>query len=158
MSKAESQPGIKVLADNRKARFHYSIEDSLECGIELKGTEVKSIRNGKFSFADSYARVMNGELMLYSFHIAPYEFGNIYNHEPDRDRRLLAHAQEIKRLQRRVDEKGFTLIPLKVYLKKGMVKMLIGIGKGKQAQDKRHAIKDRDLKRDAERQIRERFR
>jgi len=154
----ENGGGIKVLADNRKARFNYSVEDTLECGIELQGTEVKSVRNGKFSFADSYARVVRGELYLFSFHIAPYDFGNIYNHEPDRDRRLLAHKQEIKRLQRRVDEKGFTLVPLKVYLKKGMVKILIGICRGKQVQDKRQAIKDRGLKREAERQIRDSLR
>ncbi len=154
---AKTETGIKVLADNRKARFNYTVEDTLECGIELQGTEVKSMRNGKFSFTDAYARVKNGELILYGFHISPYKFGNIYNHDPLRERRLLAHKQEIKRLQRRVDERGFTLVPLKVYLKGGMVKVLIGICKGKQTQDKRQAIKNRDLKRDAEREMRDRL-
>lgn len=152
-----TEGGIKILADNRKARFNYTVEDTLECGIELQGTEVKSMRGGKFSFTDSYARVMNGELILYGFHISPYEFGNIYNHEPLRERRLLAHKQEIKRLQRRVDERGYTLVPLKVYFKGGMVKVLIGICKGKQTQDKRQSIKNRDLKRDAEREMRDRL-
>lgn len=158
MAKSETEGGIKILADNRKARFNYTVEDTLECGIELQGTEVKSLRIGKFSFADSYARVLNGELILVSFHISPYEFGNIYNHEPDRDRRLLAHKQEIKRLQRRVDEKGFTLVPLKVYLKNGLIKVLLGICKGKHTHDKRQSIKDRDLKRDAARQMRDSLR
>jgi len=158
MAKEETESGIKILADNRKARFNYTVEDTLECGIELQGTEVKSLRIGKFSFADSYARIINGELILLSFHISPYEFGNIHNHEPDRERRLLAHRQEIKRLQRRVDERGYTLVPLKVYLKSGRVKILLGICKGKQTHDKRQAIKNRDLNRDAQRQIRDNFR
>ncbi len=155
---AHESDGIKVLASNRKARFHYEIEDSLECGIELQGTEVKSLRAGKFSFADSYARVRNGELYLIAFHITPYEHGNIFNHEPDRDRKLLAHAQEIKRMQRRIDERGFTLVPLKVYLKKGMVKVELGLGRGKKIYDKRESIKQKDLKRDADREMRNRLR
>jgi len=158
MAKTEEEKGIKILADNRKARFNYTVEDTLECGVELQGTEVKSLRIGKFSFADSYARIINGELFLVSFHISQYEFGNIHNHEPDRDRRLLAHKQEIKRLQRRVDEKGYTLVPLKVYLKNGLVKILIGICKGKHTHDKRQSIKNRDLNRDAARQIRDSLR
>ncbi len=154
---AKTATGIKILSNNRKAHFNYTVEDTLECGIELQGTEVKSMRNGKFSFTDSYARVKNGELILYGFHISPYEFGNIYNHDPTRERRLLAHKQEIKRLQRRVDERGYTLVPLKVYLKGGMVKVLIGICKGKQTHDKRQSIKNKDLKRDAEREMRDRL-
>lgn len=154
---AKTVSGIKVLSNNRKAHFNYTVEDTLECGIELQGTEVKSMRNGKFSFTDSYARVKNGELILYGFHISPYEFGNIYNHDPTRERRLLAHKQEIKRLQRRVDERGYTLVPLKVYLKGGMVKVLLGICKGKQTHDKRQSIKNKDLKRDAEREMRDRL-
>jgi len=158
MAKTEDEVGIKVLADNRKARFNYTVEEKFECGIELQGTEVKSIRIGKFSFGDSYARVINNELILCSFHVSPYEFGNIFNHDPDRDRRLLVHKREIKRLQRKIDERGYTLVPLKVYLKKGIVKVEIGIGKGKKMHDKRDAIKSRDLKRDAEREIRDRLR
>ncbi len=153
---AESD-GIKMLAENRRARYQYAIEDTLECGIELRGTEVKSMRAGKFSFSDSYARIINNELILVGFHISPYEFGNIHNHEPDRNRRLLVHKQEIKRFKRKIDERGYTLIPLKFYLKKGKVKLLIGIGKGKQAQDKRETIKKRDQMRDAEREFRKRF-
>jgi len=149
--------GIKMLAENRRARYQYAIEDTLECGIELRGTEVKSMRAGKFSFSDSYARIINNELILVGFHISPYEFGNIHNHEPDRNRRLLVHKQEIKRFKRKIDERGYTLIPLKFYLKKGKVKLLIGIGKGKQAQDKRETIKKRDQMRDAEREFRKRF-
>ncbi len=149
--------GIKILAENRKARFQYAIEDTLECGIELKGTEVKSMRAGKFSFSDSYARIINNELILVGFHISPYAFGNIHNHDPDRNRRLLVHKQEIKKFKRKVDERGYTIVPLKFYLKNGKVKLLIGIGKGKQAQDKRESIKKRDQMRDAEREFRKRY-
>jgi len=158
MSKTDSDSGIKVLADNRKARFNYTVEEKFEAGIELKGTEVKSVRIGKFSFADSYARVIDNELILCSFHISQYEFGNIFNHEPDRNRRLLVHKLEIKRLQRKIDERGYTLVPLKVYLKKGIVKVEIGICKGKKTHDKWEAIKNRDLKREADREIRDRLR
>ena len=155
---AQDGQAVKILAKNRKARFNFEIEDTIECGIELKGTEVKSIRAGKMSFADSYARVRDGELYLLAFHISPYEHGNIFNHEPDRDRKLLAHAQEIKRLQRRIDERGFTLVPLSVYLKKGMVKVELGLGKGKKLHDKRESIKQKDLKREADREMRNRLR
>jgi SsrA-binding protein len=115
------------------------------------------MRHGKFSFSDSYARIINNELILVGFHISPYTFGNLFNHEPDRNRTLLVHKQEIKRLKRKVDEKGFTLIPLKFYLKKGKVKMLLGICKGKQVQDKRQAIKKRDQQREAARDLKVRF-
>ncbi len=155
---AQDGQAVKILAKNRKARFNFEIEDTIECGIELKGTEVKSIRAGKMSFADSYARVRDGELYLLAFHISPYEHGNIFNHEPDRDRKLLAHAQEVKRLQRRIDERGFTLVPLSVYLKKGMVKVELGLGKGKKLHDKRESIKQKDLKREADREMRNRLR
>ncbi len=148
---------IKILAENRKARYQYTIEDTIECGIALKGTEVKSMRAGKFSFSDSYARIVNDELILVGFHISPYTFGNIHNHDPDRNRKLLVHKQEIKRFKRKVDERGYTLIPLKFYLKNGKVKLLLGIGKGKQAQDKRESIKKRDQMRDAEREFRKRY-
>ncbi|MFO7849389.1 MAG: SsrA-binding protein SmpB [Spirochaetia bacterium] len=154
---ADKQP-FKVLANNRKARFNYEIEDTLECGIELKGTEVKSVRDGKMSFSDSYAQVINGELYLIGFNISPYKHGNIYNHEPDRTRKLLAHAQEIKRLQRRIDEQGFTLVPLRVNLKGGMVKIELGLGRGKKLHDKRHAIKEKDQKREADREMSRRIR
>ncbi len=146
--------GIKILADNRKARFDYAVDETLECGIVLQGTEVKSLKAGKFSFADAYARVRNGELWLVGFSITPYDHGNVFNHVPDRERKLLARAAEIKRLERKVDDKGFTLIPLKVYLKKGIVKIDLGICKGKKAYDKRQDIKDKDLRRETERDFR----
>jgi SsrA-binding protein len=147
-----SEP-IKLLADNRKARFNYSVDETLECGIVLQGTEVKSIKNGTFSFADSYGRIIDGELFLIGLHVTPYDHGNIYNHVPDRQRKLLIHKSEIKRLTRKVDEKGFTLIPLKVYLKNGRVKIELGLCKGKKSYDKREILKDKDVKRETEREF-----
>jgi SsrA-binding protein len=144
---------IKVLAENRKARFQYTIDESIECGIVLQGTEVKSIKKGNFSFSDSYGRIKDGELWLIGFHVTPYEQGNIHNHLPDRERKLLVHKQEIKRLARKVDEKGYTLVPLKVYLKNGRVKLELGVCKGKKLSDKREAIKERDVRRETEREF-----
>lgn len=149
-----SGPGTKSLAVNKKARFNYSIDERMECGIELRGTEVKSMKAGKFSFTDAYGRIRDDELWLIGFHISPYEHGTIYNHDPDRDRRLLVHKQELKRLKRKVDERGFTLVPLRVYLKTGLVKVEMGLGKGKREVDKRETIKSRDVAREAEREIR----
>jgi SsrA-binding protein len=146
--------GIKVLAENRKARFHYTVDENLECGIILAGTEVKSVKTGQFSFADAYARIREAELWLTGFHITPYEHGNIFNHNPDRERKLLVHKREIKKLTRKVDEKGFTLVPLKVYLKRGRVKIDLGLCKGKKTYDKRENIKERDLRRETERNFR----
>ena len=145
----------KVLALNRKARYSYSVEDSMECGIELRGTEVKSMKERSFSFSDAYAKIDNGELWLVGLHVTPYKFGNIYNHEPDRTRKLLAHKQEIKRLSRKVNERGLTLVPLSFYLTRGMVKLELGICRGKRVVDKRQDIKSRDLKREAERALRD---
>jgi SsrA-binding protein len=153
-SSKSGKSGTKNLAVNRKARYNYTVEDSLECGIELLGTEVKSMKERGFSFSDAYAKIDNGELWLVGLHITPYKFGNIYNHEPDRVRKLLVHRQEIKRLSRKVNERGLTLIPLSFYLKRGMVKLELGICRGKRIVDKRQDIKQRDLKRDAERAIR----
>jgi SsrA-binding protein len=149
--------GIKVLADNRKARFNYSVDETLECGIVLAGTEVKSVKAGQFSFADSYARIREGELWLIAFHITPYIHGNLFNHDELRERKLLVHKAEIKRLERKVDEKGFTLVPLKVYLKKGRVKIDLGLCKGKKTYDKRENIKDRDLRRETQRDFKMRL-
>ena len=146
--------GEKLLAVNKKARFQFEIVDTLECGIELSGTEVKSIKAGKFSFTDSYAKVENGQLWLWALHVTPYDFGNIHNHQPTRTRRLLAHKQEIKRLKRKTDEKGLTLVPVRFYLKKGLVKVEIATCRGKKQADKRQAIKARDVKRDMEREFR----
>jgi SsrA-binding protein len=146
---------IKIIQKNKKAFFNYEIVESLECGIALEGTEVKSIRNGKFSFGDSYVKIRDNELFLIGLHISPYDFGNIHNHEPIRDRRLLANRQEIKKLRRKVEEKGFSLIPLKLYLKRSMIKVEIGLGRGKKLHDKRNVIRERDQKRDAQRQIKQ---
>jgi len=151
MAKSE---GIKVLGVNRKARFNYSIEESFECGLALVGTEVKSIKEGRISFADSYALVQNDELWLIDFHVTPYAFGNRVNHDPLRKRKLLVHRKEIKRLKRIVDEKGLTLVPLKFYLKGGIIKCELGIAKGKKLFDKRDDIRKRDQKRELEREFR----
>jgi len=152
-----SKEARKQLAYNRKARYNYSVEESLECGIELRGTEVKSFRLGTFSFSDAYAKVEDGELWLIGLHVTPYRFGNIHNHDPARKRKLLVHRQDIKRLNRKVVERGLTLVPLSFYLKHGIIKLELGVCRGKKTVDKREDIKQRDQKRDAERAIRERF-
>ena len=149
--------GIKTLASNRRARFNYQVDESFECGLALAGTEVKSMKAGKFSFSDSYGRIKDNELWLIGFHISPYEHGTLFNHAPDRDRKLLVHRQEIVRLKRKVDERGFTLVPLKVYLKTGLIKLELGLCRGKKQADKRDTIRERDQKRDAEREMRGRF-
>ena len=148
--------GKKIIAENRKARFNYSVEDSIECGIALEGTEVKSVRNGQISFPDSFALIENGEVWLQNFHIAEYAFSSIFNHDPDRKKKLLLHKEEIKRLTRKVEEKGFTLIPLDFYLKNGRVKVNLGVCKGKKQFDKRDDIKDRDVKREIAREFKDR--
>ena len=145
---------IKSLANNRKARHNFQITDKFECGIELRGTEVKSLRGGRFSFADAYGWIEEDQLWLVGFHISTYDFGNRNNHEPDRRRRLLVHKQEIKRLKRQILERGLTLVPLRVYLKGSIVKIELGIGRGKKLYDKRADIKKKDVKRDTDREIR----
>ena len=140
---------VKLLLINKKARFNFFIDETLECGIELQGTEVKSLRENRFSFGDSYARIKDGQLYLVGFHISPYPFGNLHNHEPDRDRKLLVHKEEIRKLRKKVEEKGFTLVPIKVYLKNGLIKVELGICRGKKLYDKRETIKQRDLEREA---------
>ena len=145
---------IKIVAVNRKARYDYFIEDEYEAGMVLKGTEVKALRLGKANLKDAYARIKEGEVFIYQLHIGPYPFAYYGNHDPLRPRKLLLHKQEIKRLSRKVNERGLTLIPLKFYLKKGMVKLELGICRGKRVVDKRQDIKRRDLKRDAERTLR----
>ena len=145
---------IKIIAHNRKARYDYSVDESYECGIELQGTEVKSFRDGKISFPDSWAEVVNGEIWLRSLHVSENPFSSIFNHDPDRRKRLLLHKEEIKRINRKVEEKGFTLIPLSFYFKKGRVKVELGLCKGKKAFDKRAGIREKDLKRDIAREFR----
>ena len=145
--------GRKIIAENRKARFDYFIEDTYECGIVLEGTEVKSVKNGNISFPDAFAEINNGEVWVKNFHISEYSFSSIFNHDPDRPKKLLLHAEEIKRITRRVEEKGCTLIPLDFYLKNGRVKVTLGVCKGKKQYDKRAAIKDRDVQRDIQREF-----
>lgn len=146
--------GVKIIAQNKKARFDYFVEDSYECGIELEGTEVKSVKNGNVSFSDSFAEIINNEVWIRNFHISEYAFSSVFNHNPDRKKRLLLHKEEIKRLKRKVDEKGFTLIPMDFYLKNGRVKVTLGVCKGKKQYDKRETIKQRDLNRELARDFR----
>lgn len=147
--------GIKPLAQNKKAWHDYFIEDTLECGIALQGTEVKSVRKGQLNLKDCYAQVKNGELFVIGMHISPYEQGNIYNHDPFRTRKLLAHKQEITRLGKLQQQEGMSLIPLSVYLKDGRVKMELGSAKGKKLYDKRHSIAERDANREMDRRMKE---
>src|SRR5437763_2162982 len=147
---------VKIITVNRQAYHDYYIERTIEAGIALKGTEIKSIRDGKVNLRGSYAIVRNGELWLENAHIAVYEHGNRYNHEPIRNRKLLLHRREINQLASRVETKGLTLIPLKLYLKGGKAKIELGLGRGKKLYDKREAIAERDAKRDIERIIRSR--
>lgn len=147
--------GTKLLVQNKKARHDYFIEDTLECGIELFGTEVKSIRKGQCNLKDSYAQVKNGELFLIGMHVSPYEQGNIYNRDPFRTRKLLAHKSEIKRLGASQQQDGMSLVPLRVYLKDGKVKIEVAVAKGKKLYDKRHTIAARDAGREMERRMKE---
>lgn len=145
--------GKKVIAENRKVRFDYFIEDTYECGIVLEGTEVKSVKNGNISFPDSFAEIINGEVWVKNFHISEYSFSSIFNHNPDRPKKLLLHKDEIKKITRKVENKGYTLIPVEFYLKDGRVKMTLGVCKGKKQFDKRATIKDRDIQRDIQREF-----
>ena len=145
---------VKIIAQNKKARFNYFVEESYECGIALEGTEVKSVKAGNISFVDAFAEIIDGEVWVRNFHISEYAYSSVFNHDPDRKKKLLLHKEEIKRLLRKVDEKGFTLIPLDFYLKNGRVKVTLGVCKGKKQYDKRETIKQRDLNRDIERDFR----
>lgn len=150
--------GVKVVAANKKARMDYFIEDTFEAGMSLMGTEVKSLREGRANLKDSYAREKDGRIVLVGAHISPYPFGNRVNHEPERERQLLLHKQEIKRLIGKTRERGYTLVPLAIYFKNGKAKLEIGLGKGKAQYDKREAIKKREQDREMERAIRGRGR
>ena len=136
--------------NNRKAKFDYTILEEIEAGMVLKGTEVKSIKDGKANIKDSYAIIKNGEVYLLNMHISEYKEGNIFNHEETRTRKLLLHKKEILKLRDKVDLLGLTLIPLKVYFKKNKAKVLLGLAKGKKTYDKRESIKERDIKRNLE--------
>lgn len=143
----------KLIAKNPTARHNYTIEDTLETGIVLSGTEIKSIRQGKVNLKDSYASIKNGELYIYNLHISPYEFGNIYNKDPLRDRKLLVNKRELNRLFGLIKQKGYSLIPISLYFKGNFVKLELGIGKGKKLYDKRQDI----AKKDAERRMLQRI-
>jgi SsrA-binding protein len=149
--------GTKVLATNRKARHEYFIEETYECGIELKGTEVKSIRNGRLNLTDGYASVDNSEVFLKQVHISPYEQGNRFNVDPLRTRKLLLHKYEIRKLIGATTIKGYSLIPLSVYLKNGKVKVELALAKGKKLYDKRQDIAKKDAQRSEERAMKLRY-
>lgn len=138
---------------NRKARFDYEIFDTYEAGIVLKGTEIKSIRNGKANLKDSYAIIKNDEVFLLNMHISPYENGNIFNHEETRTRKLLLHKKEIKKIKNKIELQGFTLIPIKLYFSKNHAKILIGIAKGKKTYDKREDLKKKDMLRNVQKEL-----
>lgn len=153
--KAQQNDGIKLVVQNRKARRDYEVLDSFETGIVLQGTEVKSLREGKANLKDSYAAVEKGEVFLYNVHISPYEAGNQFNHEPERPRKLLVHRAEIRRLIVKTQQQGLTLVPLKVYFKRGKVKIELALVRGKRQFDKRHDIARRQAQRDVERALKE---
>lgn len=142
---------IKIVAENRKARHNFFIDDEYEAGMVLKGTEVKSLRGGHVSIKDAYAKIKNGEVYLYQMHIGEYKFAYYDNHPTLRVRKLLLHQREIRKLYAKANEKGYSLIPLKVYFKNGKAKVAIGLGRGKRNYDKRQSIKQRDAKRDLDR-------
>ncbi|WP_128892905.1 SsrA-binding protein SmpB [Erythrobacter sp. HKB08] len=155
--KPETFDKQKTVAENRRARFDYAVEDKLEAGIALQGTEVKSLRAGEASIAESYAEVRDGQVWLVNANIPEFSHGNRFNHEPRRPRKLLLHTREIDRLTGAVERKGMTLVPLSIYFnKQGRAKVELALAKGRQAQDKREYIKDRDWKRDKARIMRER--
>lgn len=143
----------RLIANNKKAYHDYFIEDTYEAGIELAGTEVKSMRMGKCSIKESFVQIEHGEVFVYGMHISPYEKGNIFNKDPLRTRKLLLHQYEIRKIAAKIAEKGFTLVPLKVYFKGSLVKVEIGIAKGKKLYDKRQTIAKNDQRREAEREF-----
>ncbi len=146
----------KTLAMNRKARHDYDIDETLETGIVLQGTEIKSLRDGKASIAQSYAAIQEGELWLFNAHIAQYDAGNRYNHEPTRPRKLLAHRGEIRELALKASQRRFTLVPLRLYLKRGLAKVELGLGRGKRMYDKRETLARRQADRDIDRSLKTR--
>jgi SsrA-binding protein len=147
---------VKIVCTNRKARRDYEILETMEAGIALQGTEVKSLRAGSAHLKDSYASVEEGELFLFNSHISPYKHGNRFNHEPTRTRKLLMHSREIRRLLGKIQEKGLTLVPLKIYFnEKGKVKVELGLARGRKAYDKRREIAERDAKREIRRSLKE---
>ncbi len=158
MSAKTAGGGEKIVCVNRKARHEYDILDTLEAGMVLTGTEVKSLRGGQASIKEAHAIVKNGEIFLVDCHIPPYAFGNMNNHEPRRRRKLLLHGREIKRLTGKLAEKGLSLVPLRIYFRRGLAKVELGLARGRKTRDKRNAIRERDVKREMDREARERTR
>lgn len=150
------EPNIRVVCQNKKARHDYEILEVIEAGMVLRGTEVKSLRQGRANLKDSYARVKDGELFLLQSHISPYSHSYYDNHEPDRVRKLLAHSQEIKRLQGKTQERGLTLVPLKIYFKDGKAKVELALARGKKIYDKRESLKRKTEQREMEKAIKQR--
>ena len=149
----EKSSGIKIISTNKKAHFNYFLSDFLECGIELKGTEIKSLRMNNANLNDAYVIIKNNEAYILNMFIAQYDKGNIFNHEELRTRKLLLHKNQIKKLQNKVTLEGCTLIPLKIYFVKGRAKVLIGLCKGKKNYDKRESIKERDIQRELQKRL-----
>ena len=150
--------GEHLIATNRRARFEYHIEESVEAGLVLTGTEVKSLRTGRASIQDAYARVEDSEVWLYHMHIPPYEAGNIFNHDPLRKRKLLLHSSQIRRLAGKAQQKGYTLVPLRVYFSHGVAKLELALAVGKKQYDKRREIAQKTAQREIERAMKERLR
>lgn len=151
----KQEEGIKILVDNRRARYNYFLEERMETGIVLSGSEVKSARSGKLHLTDAYAAIKDNELWLFNAHISPYEQANRLNHEPDRPRKLLAHRREIGRLLGKTREKGLTLIPTKIYLKKGRIKCELALAKGKHDRDKRDVLRKKAVDEEAREAVRQ---
>jgi SsrA-binding protein len=149
----QSEGEIKQIAANRKALHDYIIEDTYEAGIALTGTEIKSVRASRVNLRDGYVQLRNGEAWLLNVHISPYDFGNRENHEPRRERKLLLHSQEIRKLQSKVAERGWTVVPLRMYLKAGRAKVEIALARGKRLYDKREAVAERDMDRELQRAL-----
>jgi SsrA-binding protein len=149
--------GTKLIASNKKAYHEFFISDVLEAGLALLGTEVKSLRDGKANLRDSYCRIQGGELFVHQMHISPYDFGNRENPDPLRTRKLLVHRHEIDQLARKVDERGLTLVPTKLYFKEGRVKLEVGVAKGKQLHDKRESLKQKEAQREMDKAMKGRY-
>ena len=158
MVQQRKEKNEKAVATNRKAYHDYFIEEKFEAGMVLKGTEVKSLRLGKANLNDSFALVKSGEAFLHNLHISPYDFGNRENHDPDRMRKLLLHKKEITKLFSKVREQGYSLVPLRIYFKNGLVKVEMGLAKGKKLYDKREDMKEKDMRRDVAQAMKERNR
>ena len=151
----EKKKTNRLIANNKKAYHDFFIEEKYECGLELHGTEVKSMRMGKCSIKEAFVRIDQGEVFVYGMHISPYEKGNIFNRDPLRPRKLLMHKYEIRKLLGKIKEKGYTLVPLQVYFKNSLIKIEIGLAKGKKLYDKREDIKRKDMQRESQRDFRE---